>query len=194
MHKPLNHKSQSEEELSLRRNKERKLCCTSSQLSSPVHASLTQVTLQRKLFVLWHTHHNEREIRIWVQLSTSLVAQLHTSQVLRQSCNPTPAVDHQHLGTVKSQLTISSTVYVQKPERKIKTNQPHSAISASWWSLSAAAGSSSNLHVPPAPAKGLCSSPRETVPVGLRVSAHGYSSRNTPGEPRGSSIMILTTK
>lgn len=54
--------------------------------------------------------------------------------------HPTPDVDHQHLGTVTSLLIVSSTVYVQKPERKTKTNQPHSAISASWLSLSAAAG------------------------------------------------------
>lgn len=191
MHKPLNHKLQSGEEPSLRRNKEQKLGSTLSQLSSPVHASLTQVILQRKRFFLWHVYHlwNTQGIRVWVQFSTSLVVQLHTSQVLRQSCNPTPPVDRQHLDTVTSLVIISNTVYIQKPERKKQNKkQPNKPLPDQLpGDLVHGSKSSRNHHAPRAAAKLLCLPHRKAVPVGETcLSAHGYHSRNRPGEPRGS--------
>lgn len=73
--KPLNHTSQSREEPSHRKSKENQVGSTLSQLSFPVHASLTEGILQRKWLTLWHMHHlwNKQGIRICVQISTSLV-------------------------------------------------------------------------------------------------------------------------
>lgn len=67
-------------------------------------------TLEEKICSVSHVSFlEEARIRIWVQLSTSLVVQLCTSHVLRQNCNHFPPAD-QHLDTVMRLLIKSSTV------------------------------------------------------------------------------------